>query len=38
MTSGSGRGGSDATAVVQFLESMTGVEVRGEAVVDPKYQ
>jgi 3-hydroxyisobutyrate dehydrogenase-like beta-hydroxyacid dehydrogenase len=38
MTSGSGRGGMDATAVVQYLESLTGVEVRGEAVVDDKYQ
>ncbi len=38
MTSGSGRGGLDATAVVQFLESMAGVEVRGEAKVDEKYQ
>lgn len=38
MTSGSGRGGLDATAVVQFLESMAGVEVRGEARVDDKYQ
>lgn len=38
MTSGSGRGAMDATAVVQFLESMAGVEVRGEAAVDPKYQ
>jgi 3-hydroxyisobutyrate dehydrogenase-like beta-hydroxyacid dehydrogenase len=38
MTSGSGRGGLDATAVVQFLESMAGVEVRGDAIVDEKYQ
>lgn len=38
MTSGSGRGGLDATAVVQYLESLAGVEVRGEAVVDEKYQ
>ena len=38
MTSGSGRGGLDATAVVQFLESMAGVEVRGEAKLDPKYK
>jgi 3-hydroxyisobutyrate dehydrogenase-like beta-hydroxyacid dehydrogenase len=37
MTSGSGRGGKDATAVVEFLESMTGVEVRGEAKVSDKY-
>lgn len=37
MTSGSGRGALDATAVVQYLESLAGVEVRGEAVVDEKY-
>ena len=38
MTSGSGRGGLDATAVVQFLEDLAGVEVRGNAVVSDKYQ
>jgi len=38
MTSGSGRGGMDATAVVEYLESLTGVQVRGEAVVSEKYQ
>jgi 3-hydroxyisobutyrate dehydrogenase-like beta-hydroxyacid dehydrogenase len=31
LTSGSGRGGLDATAVVQYLEQLSGVEVRGEA-------
>lgn len=38
MTSGSGRGSMDATAVVEYLESLTGVQVRGEAVVSEKYQ
>jgi 3-hydroxyisobutyrate dehydrogenase-like beta-hydroxyacid dehydrogenase len=37
LTSKSGRGGLDATAVVQYLEELTGVLVRGEAVVDKKY-
>lgn len=31
LTSGSGRGALDATAVVQYLEQLAGVEVRGEA-------
>lgn len=37
LTSKSGRGGKDATAVVEYLENLVGVEVRGEAVVDEKY-
>jgi 3-hydroxyisobutyrate dehydrogenase-like beta-hydroxyacid dehydrogenase len=37
MTSKSGRGGSDATAIIQYLEDLNGVEVRGEAKPDPKY-
>lgn len=37
MTSRSGRGGLDATAVVEFLETMADVQVRGEAVVSDKY-
>lgn len=37
MTSQSGRGGLDATAVVQYLEALNNVEVRGEAVVSDKY-
>ena len=37
MTSRSGRGGLDATAVVEFLETMADVQVRGEAIVSDKY-
>lgn len=37
LTSKSGRGGKDATAVVEYLENLVGVEVRGEAVADEKY-
>jgi 3-hydroxyisobutyrate dehydrogenase-like beta-hydroxyacid dehydrogenase len=37
MTSKSGRGGSDATAIIQLLEDLNGVEVRGEAKPDPRY-
>lgn len=33
-----GMGSLDATAVVKYLEELVGVEVRGEAKVDPKYQ
>lgn len=33
LTSRSGRGASDVTAVVQYLEELTGVELRGEAKV-----
>jgi 3-hydroxyisobutyrate dehydrogenase-like beta-hydroxyacid dehydrogenase len=35
---GAGMGGLDATAVAKYLEEIAGVEVRGEAEVDPKYQ
>lgn len=38
LASRSGLGGLDATAVVKYLEELVGVEVRGEAVVDEKYQ
>jgi 3-hydroxyisobutyrate dehydrogenase-like beta-hydroxyacid dehydrogenase len=38
MTSRSGRGGLDATAIVQYLEAFAGVEVRGKAVVSDKYK
>jgi 3-hydroxyisobutyrate dehydrogenase-like beta-hydroxyacid dehydrogenase len=37
MTSKSGRGGSDATAIIQYLEELNGVEVRGEAKPDKRY-
>ncbi len=37
MTSKSGRGELDATAVVQFLETLADTKVRGKATVDPKY-
>jgi 3-hydroxyisobutyrate dehydrogenase-like beta-hydroxyacid dehydrogenase len=37
LTSKSGRGGKDATAVVEYLEHLVGVQVRGDAVVDEKY-
>jgi 3-hydroxyisobutyrate dehydrogenase-like beta-hydroxyacid dehydrogenase len=33
MTSRSGRGGLDATAVVEYLESLADVQVRGEAIL-----
>jgi len=35
--SASGRGGLDATAVIQLMEELNGVEVRGEALVSDKY-
>ncbi len=38
MASRAGMGGLDATAVTKFLEELVGVEVRGEAKVDPKYE
>jgi 3-hydroxyisobutyrate dehydrogenase-like beta-hydroxyacid dehydrogenase len=38
MTSESGRGGLDATAVVQYLESLAGVEVRGKAEPAEQYK
>lgn len=38
LASRAGMGGMDATAVVKYLEELVGVEVRGEAKLDPKYE
>jgi 3-hydroxyisobutyrate dehydrogenase-like beta-hydroxyacid dehydrogenase len=38
MAKGAGMGALDATAVTKYLEELAGVEVRGEAKVDPKFE